>query len=131
MPSLYLLTTLVILAARWTQGRLGDSAGFGGEFQALQFGRSIALAALVAVPICFWLQEYWMISLALLLVIAFMYQGVAVVHNRMVRKKLPTALFVMFYLVLIMFSQFTVILTSITGVIDNWLDLRSLNKQAS
>ena len=72
-----------------------------------------------------------MVSLAFMLIIAFMYQGVAVVHNRMAKKKLPTALFVMFYLVLIMFSQFTVILTSITGVIDNWLDLRSLNKQAN
>lgn len=131
MPSLYLLTTLVIMAARWTQGRLGDSEAFDAEFQRLQFGRSIALGALIVVPVCFWLKQYWMISLGLLVVIAFMYQGIAVVHNRMARKKLPTALFVMFYLVLIMFSQFTVVLTAITGVIDNWLDLRSLNKQAN
>ena len=125
------MTTLVIMAARWTQSKLGDSAGFGAEFQALQFGRPIALGAMVAVLASFWLQQFWMMSLAFMLIIAFMYQGVAVVHNRMAKKKLPTALFVMFYLAMIMFSQFTVILTSITGVIDNWLDLRSLNKQAN
>lgn len=131
MPSLYLVVTLLTLAARWIQGRLGDSEAFGQEFQRMQFGRSIALVSLIVVAVCYWLQQPWTSGVATLVIIAFMYQGIAVVHNRMAKKKLPTAMFVLFYLVFLLGAQITLILASITGAIDNWLDLRSLNRQAN
>jgi len=131
VPSLYLLTTLAMLAARWAEIRLSRDDGFDRDFQALQFGRSVALVTLVVVPLCVWLKQPWMISAALLLVIAFMYQGIAVAHNRLALKKMPVVMFVMFYLILIMMSQFAVIIMAITGVIDNWLNMRSLPGKAN
>lgn len=130
MPSMFLFSTLGLMAARWTQVRLAGDSGFDREFQALQFGRSMATGALVLVTGFLWLQQQWMLSTALLLILAFMYQGVAVAHNRLARKNMPTILFVMFYLLLVMFAQIAVILMAITGVVDNWLDMRSLHKKA-
>ena len=131
VPSLYLLTTLCMMAARWTEVRMVAAAGFDREFQAMQFGRATALAALVLTTLFFWWQQPWMLSTALLLVLAFMYQGIAVAHSRLAKKNMPTIMFIMFYLLLVMFSQFTVVVMAITGLVDNWLDIRSLRTSAT
>jgi hypothetical protein len=131
VPSLYLAATLTMMAARWAQIRLSQDAGFDREFQALRFGRSTAIAALLTVPLGIWLQQPWIFSVIMMLMIAFMYQGIAVAHNRLARKNMPTMMFVMFYMILIMLSQFAVVVVAITGILDNWLNMRSLPGKAS
>ena len=131
MPSLYLLTTLCMMAARWAEVRLVSDAGFDREFQTLQFGRSMATGVMLLIAVFFWLQQQWMLGIALLLIMAFMYQGIAVAHHRLAKKNMPTVIFVIFYLLLIMFSQFTVIVMAITGIVDNWFDMRSLRTSKS
>lgn len=122
--SLYLMYILVIFIARWLQARLADSRGFGEEFRRLALGKPAALAAIVVVPLGLMLQQAWLISFAFIVVIAFMFQGIAVVHSRLARRKQAYGLFVLFYVLLVFTWQITGILTAITGIVDNWLDFR-------
>ena len=71
----------------------------------------------------FWAQHTWLSSLAFLVVIAFMFQGIAVVHSKIAARKQARLLFGLFYTLLLVFPQ-VVALTAITGVIDNWLVFR-------
>ena len=122
--SLYLMYMLVIFIARWLQARLADSKGFGQEFRALALGKPAALMAVVIIPLGLFLQQAWLVSFAFLVVIAFMFQGIAVVHSKLGTKKQAYPLLVLFYLLLVFTWQITGILTAITGIVDNWLGFR-------
>jgi len=122
--SLYLMYILVIFIARWLQAKLADSRGFGQEFRTLTLGKPAALVAVVVVPLGLLLQQAWLISFAFIVVIAFMFQGIAVVHSRLATRKQAYGLFVLFYVLLVFTWQITGILTAITGIVDNWLDFR-------
>ena len=122
--SLYLMYILVIFIARWLQAKLADSKGFGQEFRSLTLGKPAALVAVVVVPLGLLLQQAWLISFAFIVVIAFMFQGIAVVHSRLATRKQAYGLFVLFYVLLVFTWQITGILTAITGIVDNWLVFR-------
>lgn len=122
--SLYLMYILVIFIARWLQAKLADSQGFGQEFRSLTLGKPAALVAVVVVPLGLLLQQAWLISFAFIVIIAFMFQGIAVVHSRLATRKQAYGLFVLFYVLLVFTWQITGILTAITGIIDNWLVFR-------
>lgn len=123
-PSLYLSSMLIVFFARWMQARLAETTGFGQEFQALELGKPAALVALVIVALGLWQQQGWLASIAFLLIIAFMFQGVAVVHCKLGGKKQGFALLLLYYVLMIFLWNITGILTSITGIIDNWLGFR-------
>jgi MFS family permease len=122
--SLYLMYMLVIFIARWLQAKLADSEGFGQEFRALALGKPAALIAVVVIPLGLFLQLEWLISIAFLVIIAFMFQGIAVLHSRLAAKKQAYPLLVLFYVLLVFTWQITGILTAITGIVDNWLGFR-------
>jgi len=122
--SLYLMYMLVIFLARWMQARLADSQGFKREFCALTLGKPAAMVAVITVPLGLWLQQAWLVSFAFLVIIAFMFQGIAVVHSRLAPKKQSFAMLLLYYVLLVFTWQITGILTSITGIIDNWLGFR-------
>ena len=119
----YLLFMLIVMIARWMQANLAGSAGFGQEFRALSLGKSAAAVALGLVLASIWVSQTWLSSLAFLVVIAFMFQGVAVVHSKLAPRKQAGLLLGLFYALLLVFPQ-AVALTAITGVIDNWLVFR-------
>ena len=124
VSSLYLLFVLIVFAARWLQAKLVESDGFGKEFRSLVLGKPAAVITMVIVPLGFLVDQQWIISLAFLMAMAFMFQGIAVVHARLATRKQPLFFFVLFYLLLIFMAQITATLTSITGMIDNWLVFR-------
>jgi len=119
----YLLFMLIVMIARWMQASLAESKGFGQEFRALSLGKPAAAVALGVMILSFWGQQAWLSSLAFMVVIAFMFQGVAVVHSKIAPRKQARLLFGLFYMLLLVFPQ-VVALTAITGVIDNWLVFR-------
>ena len=119
----YLMFMLIVMIARWMQASLACSKGFGEEFRALNLGKPAAAAALGLMLLSFWAQQTWLSSLAFLVVIAFMFQGIAVVHSKIASRKQARLLFGLFYSLLLVFPQ-VVALTAITGVIDNWLVFR-------
>jgi len=119
----YLLFMLIVMIARWMQASLAGSKGFGQEFRALRLGKPAAAVALGMMLLSFWGQQAWLSSLAFLVVVAFMFQGVAVVHSKIASRKQARLLYGLFYTLLMVFPQ-VVALTAITGIIDNWLVFR-------
>ena len=119
----YLMFMLIVLTARWMQAKIADSNGFGQEFQALSLGKPAAGIALALMLLSFWAQQTWLISLAFLMVIAFMFQGVAVAHSKLLARKQSRLLLGVFYALLLVFQQ-VALLTAIVGVMDNWLVFR-------
>lgn len=119
----YLIIVLIVLIARWMQASLADSQGFRQEFYALSLGKPAAAIALGLMLLSFMPSQAWIISLAFLVVIAFMFQGIAVVHSKLGPRRQGRLMLGLFYLLLLVFPQ-VVALTAVTGVIDNWLVFR-------
>ena len=119
----YLIFMLIVLIARWMQASLAGSKGFSQEFRALTLGKPAAAVTLLLMVLSFWAQQPWLNSLAFLVVIAFMFQGIAVVHCKLAPRRQVRMLLGLFYTLLLVFPQ-VVALTAITGVIDNWLVFR-------
>jgi CDP-diglyceride synthetase len=119
----YLFLMLILFTARWLQAGLAESNGFGEEFRALTLGRTAATVTLILVGLGIWLQQDWMLSLMFLLVFAFTFQGLAVVHARFGPKRQGRLILTIFYTLLLLSKQ-AIALTAVTGVIDNWLVFR-------
>ena len=119
----YLIVVVILLIARWVQAGLAESRGFGEEFRALTLGKPAATAALVLMLASFWVHQPWLNSLSFLVVIAFMFQGIAVVHSKLTARKQSGLLLGLYYALLAIFPQ-VVALTALTGVIDNWIVFR-------
>lgn len=126
---LYLLLVPIVLLARWTQARLADSKAFGEEFRQLALGKTAALIALIVAALGFLMKQPWLASLLYLLVIAFMFQGIAIVHARVKGRRPARLILSVFYCVLLI-APMAVALTALTGVIDNWLVFRKRVAQA-
>jgi hypothetical protein len=119
----YLFIMLILFVARWLQASLAGTNGFGAEFRALTLGKTAAVVALIVVGLSFGLQQDWLVSMLFLLVIAFMFQGLAVVHSKLGPKRHGQLMLSVFY-VLLLFIKQAVALIAVTGVIDNWLVFR-------
>jgi len=120
----YLFIMLILFIARWLQAGLAGSNGFGAEFRALTLGKTAAAVAVVMVGLSFWLKQDWLISMVFLLVIAFMFQGLAVVHVKLGPKRYGRLMLTVFYVLLVTIKQ-AIALVAVTGVIDNWLVFRN------
>lgn len=123
VATVYLFIMVILFIARWLQASLAGSRGFGEEFRALTLGKSAAAVALIAVGLSFWLQQDWLVSIVFLLVIAFMFQGLAVVHCKLGPKRHGRMMLSVFYVLLLIIKQ-AIALIAVTGVIDNWLVFR-------
>ena len=126
--SLYVLVVLVVLVARWMQARLSESDGFSLEFTDLSLGKPAAMAALVVLALSTWLKQDWLTALAILTSAAFLFQGVAVVIVRLVRKSRNKGLIFVLFIFLLLIVPHVVAITMLAGVLDNWLDFRKRGK---
>lgn len=122
-PAIYSLLIGILLIARSMQSRLAGSDGFSTEFRAISFGKRIGLVAVIVLAISFWVNQAWISSISLLLMTAFLFQGIAVVHTKVSRSKRPRLLNTLFYALLLIFPQ-AVVFTALVGLLDNWLILR-------
>ncbi len=122
--SLYVLMMLVVLVARWLQARLAESDGFRREFATLTLGKPAALVASVLLGLSIWLKQDWLTALAILISAAFLFQGVAVVIERLISKSKNVVLMYILFIILLLIVPHVVAITMLTGIIDNWLVFR-------
>ncbi len=127
VASLYLLYVSIVMIARWMQARLADSNGYRNEFLNLALGKPASIAAVALLGLSIWLDQDWLTSLALLVSAAFLFQGIAVVHARLLSNKFRPMLTGLFYMLLLIIPQIMA-LTVIAGIIDNWLFFRKREK---
>lgn len=122
-----LVTTYIatLIIGRWFQARLVESDGFKKEFYRLKLGKGIALASTLIIAASIFAELDWLIAVAVVLAVGFLFQGLAVVHERMNQLAIKGQLIwlILFYFMLVVFPQ-AVALTAGVGIIDNWLNFR-------
>ncbi len=123
VSTLYLLFTGILLLSRSMQARLAKSDGYKKEFHAIALGKPAALAGLALLILGSWLDQDWITSMAMAVMAAFLYQGLAVVHSKLATSKHKTLIISIYYTLLIISPQ-VVAASSIGGIIDNWLIFR-------
>jgi uncharacterized protein YybS (DUF2232 family) len=117
-----------LLAARWFQARLTESEGFRDEFHALKLGKGAALATLLVIAASFIVSQDWLYAMLMVMLMTFLYQGLAVVH-RWSRDKRQKGWLVLLYILMVIFPQVLAAM-AVLGIIDNWIDFRSKLKSA-
>ncbi len=122
--SMYVLIVLIVLLARWMQARLKDSDGFQREFLSLSLGKPAGILALIMIALSYWLVQDWLTALAILISAAFLFQGIAVVIDRFIRKSRSKGLLFALFIVLLLVVPFVGAITIVTGIVDNWLSFR-------
>ena len=123
VPTMYLMFVSILLLSRWMQAKLTDSDGYNREFQAIALGKPAALVGLVILLLSIWLDQDWITSVAMAVMVAFLYQGIAIVHSKLATNK-RKALIIGFFYALLIISPKVVAVCSIAGMIDNWLIFR-------
>ena len=123
VSTLYLLFTGIMLLSRSMQSRLADSDRYRQEFHALALGRPVAFAGLIILIMSSWLDQDWITSMAMAVMAAFLYQGIAVVHCKLATSRHRALIIGIYYTLLIIFPQ-VVAVSSIGGMIDNWMVFR-------
>jgi hypothetical protein len=118
---------LSLLIARSWQAALYNPEGFREEFRALKLGQTTALlAAVIAVLAVFTsgaVNELAMNALVVILML-FMFQGLAVGHNLVSQYQQGKAWIVCIYVVLVFTSPHGLILFAMIGWLDNGFDFR-------
>jgi hypothetical protein len=123
VPAMYLMFLSILFLSRWLQARITKSDGFSREFKSIALGKPAAIVAIAVLSLSLWLDQDWIVSMALIVMSAFLYQGLSIVHSRAARNKFKAFIIGIFYVLLLLFPQ-VVALTSIVGIIDNWLVFR-------
>ena len=121
--SLYVLYVSIVMIARWMQARIAGSDGYKKEFSNLSLGKPAAMVAVLLMLLSMWMDQDWLISLTMLFSAAFLFQGIAVVHARLLSGKHRSMLTGLFYMLLLIIPQ-VMALTAIAGILDNWLAFR-------
>ncbi len=119
----YMMFVSILLLARWLQARVTESDGYRREFQAISLGKQASLIGVAILMLGFGLDLDWIKSIALVVMTAFVFQGIAVVHAKAAASKNKRLLIVLFYALLLIFPQ-VVVVTMIAGLLDNWLVFR-------
>jgi hypothetical protein len=117
-------TVLALFIARSWQAQLFNPGGFGEEFRELRLGipsAGIAVAAFVAALL---IQAPWIQELAVIVILPFFFQGIAVIHgiNRLLNWHVAV-LVVMYFLMILALPQMMALLSA-TGLIDSFIDFR-------
>jgi len=119
VSAMYMLFVSILLVSRWLQAKITDSDGYSKEFKAIALGKPAALVAIAVLALSFWLDQDWIFSMALVVMAAFLYQGLSIVHSRVAGRKYRAVIIGIFYALLLLFPQ-VVAVTSVAGIIDNW-----------
>ncbi|NNE63885.1 MAG: hypothetical protein HKN34_07380, partial [Gammaproteobacteria bacterium] len=121
--SLYVLYVSIVMIARWMQARVAGSEGYRKEFRNLALGKPAAMVAIALMVMSMWINQDWVISMTIMVTAAFLFQGIAVVHARILSGKFRPMLTGLFYMLLLIIPQ-VMAFTAIAGIIDNWLKFR-------
>lgn len=116
-----------MLIARWWQAILYRPGAFGEEFRALRFGKPVAIAAVLAVVLAT-VGKGLLAELAgnmlLVMIGVLLLQGLAIAHALAARFKANHAWLVMLYMMLVILMPYMLVMVAVTGLIDNWVDIR-------
>jgi hypothetical protein len=123
--SLVLGASLSVLCGRWGQAVLYNPGGFRDAFHRLRMGWIATIAASVLFVLAAVLNNIVINNLAIVLLVMFMYQGLAVIHGIAGQKKIHPVWLAGFYTVFVLEFLYVLAIVAGLGLIDNWFDIRS------
>ena len=121
------LQTLSLLLARYWQALLYNPKGFAQEFRQLRFGKVATNVALVITVFAMTTANEMALNLFFIVIVLMMFQGLAVAHSLVAKCKLSPSLLIGMYFIMLFTLQHGAIgllLVSMIGLLDNWLNLR-------
>jgi len=124
VPTMYLMFVGIMLLSRSMQAKISNSDGYAQEFQSMALGKPAVLVAVVIMILSVWLDKDWITSMALSVMAAFLYQGIAIVHCKLAANKQKALIIGIYYASLIIINPYIAAVSSIAGMIDNWLIFR-------
>lgn len=116
-----------LLLARWWQARLWNPGGFGAEFQALRLHRGMGpliLALIAAQSMGLGGAGSWVTEVLLLLLLACLFQGLAVMHAVNAQLGQKRGWLIVIYVLLVLLPMKAIAVLGLLGFLDVWLDLR-------
>ncbi len=118
---------LVILLGYALYALLPERGPVFGRFRELNLGRTLALTTAVISLAATLTASPWLVNSALALLVAFVVQGLALVHGVFVARQWPPALLIVIYVVAILPSPVSgavIGALSLGGYLDAWIDIR-------
>jgi hypothetical protein len=123
--SLVLGSSLAVFCGRWGQAFLYNSGGFRQSFHKLRMGWAATLAASAIFVLAGVFNNVVVDNLAIVLLVMFMFQGLAVLHNVIGKKRMHVGWLVAFYVVFVLEFLYVLGIVAGAGLIDNWFDIRT------
>ena len=118
-----LYTAAVIFGYALYQGLAKETVNYG-QFRDLNFGRVIALALALAALLAFVIDAAWLQNVTFIVFVMFMMQGLAIVHWLRGEGILPLIAVVSMYILLPFLQVLLVMVLSLIGFTDVWVDFR-------
>jgi hypothetical protein len=119
------VSSLAVLIARWWQAILYNPGGFRVDFHRLRMGR-IATGVASAAFLAGLLTPYSVLdNLAVVFLVMFIYQGLAVVHAVAARRQVSRVWLAGFYALCVVAFWPMLGVVAGSGFMDNWFDLRA------
>jgi hypothetical protein len=125
VASMQLSMALALFLARWWQALLYNPGGFRNEFLQLRLGYPMALVGLGLFAMAVLTNSAVAVELAMVGLLMFLLQGVAVVHSLCARTRTPAMWLIGFYIILILALLRMLLAVCALGVIDNFVNLRT------
>lgn len=116
-----------LLIARWWQAILYRPGAFGEEFRALRLGKMVAMAAVLLALLAMvgnGLLAELASNMVLVIIGLLLLQGLAIAHALVTRFKANHAWLVMLYMMLVFLMPYMLVMVTMAGLIDNWVDFR-------
>lgn len=115
-----------MIIARYWQAILYNPGGFGEEFRALQLGKPFAAVAIVMAAAYSFSQSELITGIALVVLSAFLFQGLALIHYLVNKLQMNQFWLVGMYILMLLFPSNVIVLVIITtlGVMDNFANFR-------
>jgi hypothetical protein len=116
------------LLSRWWQAiAVGRLDSYRQEFYQLRFGTLVSGVALLAIAATYFTEgklAEWAGNLSILLLVAFLFQGLSLMHQRLGRMSNAKAWIVVMYVLLVLTMPYLLIAIAVSGWLDNWINLR-------
>lgn len=119
---------VLLFLARWGHAVLDNPGGFGKEFRALRLDRRVAVAALVLGLSAIFFRGFasgLLPELFNLVVALYVIQGIAVAHALVKHRQASSGWLVAMYILVVLMPPLAMILLSVTGFSDTWLNYRA------
>lgn len=116
---------LSLIIGRGWQALLLNSGGFKEEFRQMRFTRVVGLVTLALVAIAFYSNQPLALNIVIVLSLAYVIYGLAVTHGLVSKLGAGSGWLVMVYALLVIIPPQVMLLLSLLGLADIWVDFRS------